>query len=85
MLGVPKLKVELRENQRGRYLPIAEFLPDRCSYSLCIPEGKQSSGWTSFQTEIDDKVPPLSLTPPPTYLPKPHRDTFRDTSQSQNP
>lgn len=82
-LGVLKQKAEKMENRRGGFLTITEFLLDRRPYSLCIPKGKQSSGWTTFQTEIDAKLPPETPTPPPIPRLKPHCDTFRPTSRFQ--
>lgn len=85
ILGVLKLKVETKENQRGRCLPIMEFLPDGRSYSLCIPEGKQSYGWTTFHIEIVAKLWAETPAPSPTSQTNLTVTTSEITTQPQNP
>lgn len=67
------------EGKSARKVSHHNGIPTRPSnLSLCIPEGKQSFGWTTFHIEIDAKFPPETPTPPPTSHPKLHCDTFRD-------
>lgn len=42
--------LHLFKNKRN--LSVAEILPDKCSYAICIPEGHWSSGWKAFENAL---------------------------------
>lgn len=46
--GFTKLKAAISSNRRGRFLTITEFLLDHRSYTICVPHGRQASGWSFF-------------------------------------
>lgn len=55
--GKLKLLACISYNDRGCFLSLTEFLPDRQSFTICIPKGRNTLGWTLFLNIL----PQLSL------------------------
>lgn len=54
--GFTKMKAVILRNHTGRFLSIMEFLSDRRSFTICIPEGRDDSSWSRFEKELLSQI-----------------------------
>lgn len=81
--GLLKLQAEILSNQWGHFLSISDYLPDRQSYIICIPEGDHSSCWSLFKKEL---LSFNGFTPyPPPFPNNKKRNRTLTTTMQSNP